>query len=187
MVREGKITFAHKGRTMKRELLILRHGKSDWSKPVDDFHRPLKKRGRKSAVRMGAWMDGQGIVPEIILSSPAVRARETARLAAEGMHIAAEVIENPAIYEGGLDELLQIVRSLPKYVGRVLLVGHNTGIEEFVFYLAGGRVAIPANGKLMPTAALARFVVSGAWKKFGPDRAELVEIVRPRQLAEKSI
>ncbi|HHD56938.1 MAG TPA: histidine phosphatase family protein, partial [Desulfobulbaceae bacterium] len=58
---------------MKRELLILRHGKSDWNKPVDDFHRPLKKRGRKNAARIGAWMRVQGIIPDIVLSSPAVR------------------------------------------------------------------------------------------------------------------
>ncbi len=173
---------------MKRELLILRHGKSDWSKPVDDFHRPLKKRGKKNATQIGSWMRGQGIIPDIVLSSPAVRARETARLASEAMHLAAaDIVDDPAIYEGGRDELLQIVRSLPKTVGRVLLVGHNTGIDDFVLFLAKGNITIPPDGKLMPTAALARFAISGAWGKLAPKRAELVEIVRPRLLAKESI
>jgi len=169
---------------MQRELLILRHGKSDWNKPVDDFHRPLKKRGRKNANRIGAWMRAQGIIPDIIVSSPAVRAEETARLAAEAMHFSEKnIVKEPAIYEAGWNELLQIVRSLPKTAGRVLLVGHNTGIDDFVLFLSEGKVAIPPDGKLMPTAALARFSVAGAWRKIDPRRTRLIGIVRPRQLA----
>jgi len=173
---------------MKRELLILRHGKSDWNKPVDDFHRPLKKRGRKNAIRIGAWMRAQGIIPDIIVSSPAVRAEETARLAAEAMHFSGEnIVKEKALYEAGRNELLQIVQSLPKTAGRVLLVGHNTGIGDFVLFLSEGNAAVPPDGKLMPTAALARFRISGAWNKLAPGRAKLIEIIRPRLLAQESI
>ncbi len=173
---------------MKRELLILRHGKSDWSKPVDDFHRPLKKRGRKNAKQMGAWMRAQGIIPDIIFSSPAVRAGETARLAGQAMHlVAASIVDEPSIYEGGSNELLQVVQALPKTAGRVLLVGHNSGIDDLILFLAGGIVAVPSDGKLMPTAALARFAIFGAWGKLAPNRAKFIEIVRPRLLARKKV
>ncbi len=130
----------------------------------------------------------QGIIPDIVISSPAVRAAETARLAAEAMHFAAaDIIDEPIIYEAGSEELLQIVQALPKKAGRVLLVGHNTGIDDFVLFLAGGNIAVPPDGKLMPTAALARFEISGVWKNVAPERAELVEIVRPRLLDRKKV
>ena len=173
---------------MKRELLILRHGKSDWSRPVDDFHRPLKKRGRKNARQMGAWLHAQGIIPDIVISSPAVRASETARIAVEAMRLSRKrIASDPAIYDADWKGLLQLVHCLPKTVGRVLLVGHNTGIEDFVLFLSAGNAPVPAGGKLMPTAALARFAVSGAWMKLCRKRAELLEIVRPRLLAREKV
>ncbi len=137
---------------------------------------------------MGAWMRAQGIIPDIIFSSPAVRAGETARLAAEAMHlVTANIIDDPAIYEGGRNELLQVVQTLPKTAGRVLLVGHNSGIDDLVLFLSGGTVVVPSDGKLMPTAALARFVISGAWGKLAPDRAKFIEIIRPRLLAKEIV
>ena len=63
---------------MKRELILLRHGKSDWSQPVSDYKRPIKKRGFKEAGRVGVWLLTQDLVPAQILCSPARRARETA-------------------------------------------------------------------------------------------------------------
>lgn len=168
---------------MKRELLILRHGKSDWSKPIDDFHRPLKKRGRKNATRIGAWVRAQEIVPDIVLSSPAVRALETARIAAKAMQFPVqEIQQEKAIYEADLDRLLQILRAVPKSGRRILLVGHNQGIEQLVQYLGAGKIHVPEDGKLMPTAALARFRVARPWKELDSGVVEFFEIIRPRAL-----
>ncbi|HBJ28222.1 histidine phosphatase family protein, partial [Cobetia sp.] len=70
---------------MRRELLLMRHGKSDWSVAADDFHRPLKERGKRGAQRMGAWLAQEALVPDAILSSPALRARATAEKCVKSM------------------------------------------------------------------------------------------------------
>ena len=66
---------------MTRELLILRHGKSDWEAGTDDFHRPLKDRGKRGAQRVGVWLLQQGLLPDHVVSSPAERAIVTAEKA----------------------------------------------------------------------------------------------------------
>lgn len=168
---------------MRRELLILRHGKSDWSRPVDDFHRPLKKRGRKNATQMGSWLAKQSLIPDYVISSPAVRALETARLACSAMQFPLESIrEKAVVYEADEVQLLQVVRAIPKKTKRLLLVGHNTGMEDFVLYLGAEAVKWPEDGKLMPTAALARFRVTAPWAALGADTAEFVSIQRVRLL-----
>jgi phosphohistidine phosphatase len=168
---------------MKRQLLILRHGKSDWSRPVDDFHRPLKKRGRKNAARMGAWLVDQGLVPDYVVSSPAVRAVETARLVCSVMKFPVDNIrEKAAIYEADEPQLLQVIRATPETVRCGLFIGHNTGMEDLILYLGAGAVQWPDDGKLMPTAALARFRVTTSWSTLGVDTAKLLQIQRPRLL-----
>ena len=67
----------------KRELILMRHGKSDWSKPLSDYKRPIKKRGYREAESIGRWLKEQGLLPDLIISSPAVRARETAQTVAD--------------------------------------------------------------------------------------------------------
>ena len=67
---------------MKHVLILLRHGKSDWSEPVSDFQRPIKPRGFREASKVGAWLKEQDILPQLIVSSPARRARETAETVA---------------------------------------------------------------------------------------------------------
>ena len=150
---------------------------------MDDFHRPLKKRGQKNAARMGAWLAEQGLVPDYVVSSPAVRAMETARLVCSAMKFPVDNIrEKAAIYEADEPQLLQVIRATPKAVRRILLVGHNTGMEDLVLYLGAGAVQWPEDGKLMPTAALARFRVATSWKELGADTSKFLQIQRPRLL-----
>jgi len=169
-----------------KELLLLRHGKSDWSRPLDDFHRPLKKRGRKNATQMGGWLLRQGLKPDCVITSPALRALETARLLCSAMQFPLEEIREKAMaYEANEIQLLQLVQAVPKKTKRLLLVGHNTGLEDFVLYLGGKAVKWPEDGKLMPTAALARFRVKKSWANLGADTVQLVQIQRPRLLETK--
>jgi phosphohistidine phosphatase len=170
---------------MKRELLLLRHGKSDWGQPVDDQHRPLKERGKRAAERIGVWLRRQEKRPEMIISSPAVRAQETARLVAGQLGIAERMIQvEPAIYEAHWRDLLTTVRSLPRKRKRIMLVGHNTSMEELLLYLADGRVRPAANGKIMPTATLGLFLFQGSWKKLSPERVADMTVIRPRELTD---
>ena len=110
-----------------KTLLLLRHGKSDWSADYDaDADRPLKGRGKKAAQRMGAFLAATGQVPDRIVSSPAVRARETARRVAEaGGFSDLDIGLDPALYFGGVEPLLAALHRQPAEAQTVMLAGHE--------------------------------------------------------------
>ncbi|MDO9140744.1 MAG: histidine phosphatase family protein, partial [Methylobacter sp.] len=120
---------------MTHELLLLRHAKSDWSVDMDDFSRPLKKRGRRAAKQMGRWLVKQQLIPDIILSSPATRALATAQRVCKqlGMDESA-IICDPRIYEADAQTLLALLK-VRRDERRVLLVGHNPGLEDLLLKL----------------------------------------------------
>ena len=170
---------------MERDLVLLRHGKSDWSRPVADSERPLKKRGRKAARRVGCWLAAQGWFPEQILVSPARRTMETVeRLCSELGCTPEQVTLVPAIYGGEAEELLALIRQTDDRVQRLLLVGHNPGLEDLVEFLARGRVCWPADGKLMVTCGLAWFGCAGSWSHLAPETCRLEHLLRPRELPD---
>jgi len=171
-------------RADRRELLVLRHAKSSWDDASRaDRDRPLAPRGRRDAPRMGRWLRDHDLVPDRVLSSPAARARETVEAVVEALGGGIDVHLEERIYLGSAGELRRVLVGCPAACRRVLLVGHNPGLEDLVRELVGGAVEEPADGKLLPTAALARLAVRGTWSALGPGTATLVEIVRPRALA----
>ena len=168
---------------MPRELLILRHAKSDWEAGASgDFDRPLAKRGRKDAPRVGEWLFREGLVPDLVVSSPAERAKQTALRVCESMDFKKKrIVWDDAIYGASLPRLLGVLARCPRDASTVLLVGHNPGLEELVTYLAGeGGIERPADGKLLTTAALARLEMPKDWSKLDPGCAELLAVTRPR-------
>ena len=168
---------------MKRELLILRHGKSDWAYDCEDFDRPLKKRGKRGAEHMGLWMRQQKLVPDLVISSPAVRAITTARRCCKAMGLSPEKIRSDKrIYEASLQTLLKVLQECPGDVKRVLLVGHNPGLELLVRHLSHKTVKTPADGKLMPTSTIAHFTMPEEWEPLGAGCAKLRAVVRPSSL-----
>ncbi len=170
---------------MPRELLLLRHGKSDWSRDIEDFHRPLKERGNRDAERIGVWLHHQGLRPDHWISSPAERARGTAQHCAGAMEQDARNIHyEDRVYEAGLSPLLDVVRSAPASAKRVILVGHNPGLEDLLIHLTADRVPTPDDGKLLPTATLARLTMPKDWKHLEAGCAHLLSITRPRELAQ---
>lgn len=171
---------------MTRELLLLRHGKSDWGTGVDDFHRPLKDRGKRAAQRIGAWLAQQEIVPDLIISSPAERALVTAQKACKAMGNSDEgLLQDERIYAAGLDELLRVLADCPQDAGRVMLTGHNPGLEELLVWLASNDVPLPDDGKLLPTATLARLEMPADWGALVAGCASLLSITRPGTLPKK--
>ncbi|MGB5339925.1 MAG: histidine phosphatase family protein [Gammaproteobacteria bacterium] len=171
---------------IKRTLLILRHAKSDWSAGAsDDFKRPLSKRGRKDSPRMGKWMLTRGLVPEIIISSPAKRARQTLELVCSELCPGRDnIIWDERIYMADLQALLEVLRESPDQARSILLVGHNPGLEDLLLHLAGNLVPEPADGKTLPTATLAEIEFDCHWHELQADSARLVKITRPRNLPE---
>jgi len=171
---------------MTRELLLLRHGKSDWDTGVDDFHRPLKERGICGAQRIGAWLAQRGIVPDHIITSPAQRALVTARNVCKTMGLGDEGMQrDKRIYAAGIDELLTVLGDCPDSAGRVMLVGHNPGLEELLAWLTSEAVTLPEDGRLLPTATLARLQMSADWPALIAGCARLDSITRPEMLPKK--
>jgi phosphohistidine phosphatase len=168
---------------MSRELLILRHAKSDWNGDIaNDFLRPLAKRGKKDAPRVGEWLYREGLVPDFIISSPAERARQTVIKVCKSLdYKKKQVVWDEDIYEAGLPGLLQVLARCPPAASTVLLVGHNPGLEELLSFLAGDDIALPEDGKLLPTAALARLEMPDDWQALEKGCAQMVSLTRPRK------
>ncbi len=114
-----------------KTLYLIRHAKSDWSSAATtDFERPLNKRGLKAAPLMGARLKSQACAPDLLLSSPARRAHQTAKLVATEIGYPLEEIEYiAAIYAADLATLIALIRQLPQNATRVMLIGHNPEVS----------------------------------------------------------
>ncbi len=159
-----------------KTLYLLRHAKSSWdNSDLADFDRPLNGRGEKTAPFMGEYMSRNGYDPELILSSPAVRARETARLAKDGDDLTAEIQYNERIYEASPQTLRQAASEIADQFSSAMIVGHNPGTEGFIRLLTG-------SSETVPTGALA--VIDLDIERWSDIRAEcgtLRALVRPKE------
>ena len=170
----------------KRELLLLRHGKSDWPAGVGDFDRPLKRRGKRASQRIGRWLLDNDLAPDFVMSSPARRAIATACRVCEAIGFPGDkIVENKDVYLAELETLLAIVRRLPDAASRVMIVGHNPGLEELLAALSESVVSPFDESGRMPTCALAVLRIPGDWKEVAPQSASLLALIRPRGLPQK--
>lgn len=167
-----------------RTLLILRHAKSDRDgDAIDDFARPLSARGRRDAPRMGRWLRAHGLRPDLVLSSPALRARQTTEAVLEALELPQERLRyDDRLYLAGVDTLLAVITECPARTGMLLLVGHNPGLEELLERLGAESPPRNAAGKLLTAGALARLSMRQVWKNPVPHGAALIDLVRPREL-----
>jgi len=127
---------------MAKQLLLIRHGKSDWAEPgTADFDRPLNHRGNKNAPEMAERLLRKEMVPQLIVSSPAKRAITTAGHFSATWDIPLTSIQQePSIYEANVTALLKVVSKLSNDVDRVAMVGHNPGLTDFINYLADAHI-----------------------------------------------
>ncbi len=171
---------------MSYELIILRHGKSDWNTNETDYNRPVTDRGKRGAQRIGVWLAQNGLKPDMVISSPAERARLTAQKMMKAMGETDHyIIYDERIYEAALNDLLDVLSGISRETKRVILVGHNPGLEQLLIYLCDEKITIPDDGKLLPTATLAHLSLSCQWNKIRKNSAKLVKIQRPKTLAKK--
>lgn len=156
------------------DILLLRHGKSDWSVDLDDFQRPLTDRGKRAAQRMGLWLQTHDLVPDQIWVSPAKRAMETAEKTLKVMGLPVQGINAvPQLYEATAGTLLDVVTEARKNSGITLIVGHNPSMEMALSAMVGAE--LPNDNKIMPTAALAHIT-------FSDEKATLVNLIKPKSL-----
>jgi len=175
-----------------RTLVLLRHAKSAWP-DVPDHERPLAGRGRRDAPVMGRWLRTAGHVPDRVLCSTARRARETWQLAQPALGASPPVSFEDQVYGASPAQLLELVRQAPRAAKTLLVVGHDPGIPELAFMLAGD--AAPGSGAVpratvdrmkakFPTAAVAVLELTGNWDQLAPDGARLTGFVTPREVSD---
>jgi phosphohistidine phosphatase len=158
---------------MRRRLVVLRHAKSEWPDGVADRDRPLAARGRREAPLAGRWLDEQLGTIDLVVCSPARRARETCVRVVEELVADPEVRVEERLYPGSPDDLLAVVRELPDEARTVLLIGHNPGLEELVEELAGRPC-------VMKTSSVAALSGSGDWTAVAQGWATVDAEVTPR-------
>jgi phosphohistidine phosphatase len=173
---------------MSRHLLLLRHAKSDWDTGVaEDFERPLARRGKKDARRMGQWMHREGLTPDYVISSPAVRAKETGYRVCKQLGIPEKDIHfDRRLYEADVTTLLAVLAECPRGRNNVMLVGHNPGLAELLAWLWGEKIAMPEDGNLLPTATLARLRMPKDWTRLEYACGRMIFLTRPRSLPAQS-
>lgn len=170
---------------MKR-LYLLRHVKSSWDDPsLPDFDRPLSKRGRRAGTAMGRHMADNGLLPSVVLSSTARRARDTWR------QVSAEWNEPPKprfddrLYMADPGTMLDLLAELPDDADRVMMIGHNPGMAALALELAATtRTATLARMRTKyPTGGLAIFDLAiERWPAIAPHCGKLIDFVTPRDV-----
>lgn len=167
-----------------KEVLILRHAKSDWSTGEPDFERPLNERGRNDAPLMGKAIRKSKVVPDLIISSPAKRAKQTANAVIKNSGFQGEVQWPESFYYENYENIIQTIQNVSDAYQRVLIVGHNPKLENLVS-------ALTSNGRLalrLPTAALTLIVFdTNTWKEIDKGRGELEWILHPRLLKKMDL
>ena len=168
-------------------LLLLRHAKSSWDDPsLEDFDRPLAKRGRKAAPRMAHHLKKKGLIPDLVLCSTAARAAETWGLVAEVLGEDIPVKYLKSLYLAPPSKMLASIRHLAEAYPRVMLIAHNPGMEHLAAALAGPGSNQKALQKLYekyPTAALAEITfAASSWRQVERGSGRLVRLIWPKEL-----
>ena len=167
-----------------KTLTLLRHAKSGWDDPaLRDFDRPLNRKGARAATAMGAHVRTMGIAFDHMIVSPAVRVAQTLEHFATGYGPLPEAHADRALYLASAATLLDAVRALPAGADRVLLVGHNPGLEDLVLLLSAD--SNPLRGAVeekFPTASVAVLELDGDWATADNGCGHLVQFVRPRDI-----
>jgi phosphohistidine phosphatase len=160
-----------------KNLFLLRHAKSSWKdSALNDFDRPLNDRGRKAAELMGKVLAARKAGIELIVSSPAVRTRQTVERVVSSSMLAPEIRFDQRIYEASAVRLLEVLSQLDDERKSVMLVGHNPGLEELLALLTGV-------DQHMPTGSLAVLTLSfKKWEKIMSGRVILKEFIKPKEL-----
>jgi phosphohistidine phosphatase len=166
-----------------RQLILLRHAKSDWP-DVPDRERPLAKRGRRDAPRIGRWLHEHGYQPDVVVCSTARRARQTWDLAAPELGGSPAVRFEPRAYAASALTLLYLAQELPSRYRTALLIGHNPGLSELAASLAAPAVTDngPRPAISLPTAAVAVLEFSGDWPALSAGQARLFDHIVPADL-----
>ena len=161
-----------------KTLLILRHAKSSWDNlDLSDYDRPLNKRGKRDAPRMGDFLRQQELVPDLIISSTAKRAKKTAKLFAKAVGYKEKISLENVFYHAKPETYITVLREISHDYERIMVIGHNPGLETLVTILTGSM-------ELMPTAAIAHVLLPiDQWDQLtGEMEGKLQNLWRPKEI-----
>ena len=165
-------------------LHLLRHAKSGADDSIDDRDRPLSRRGREAARRVGESLPGALGGLDLVLCSTSLRTRETAELVLAGFVPPPRILFEDALYLAGPAGLIRRLRRLDEDSGAVLVIGHNPGLHDLAVSLAATdspRYRALAEGKF-PTTARASLAVACAWTDLNQSHHALLDYVTPKSL-----
>ena len=164
--------------------MLLRHAKSAWP-GVPDRDRPLAKRGRRDAPKIGRWLRDRGYLPDAVVCSAARRTRQTWKLVARELGGSPSVRFEPRAYDASALTLLYLARELPSQCRAALLIAHNPGLSDLATSLAG-RSAEDGSSQppelMLPTAGAVVLEFAGDWPGLAPGQARLLDFVVPADL-----
>lgn len=161
---------------MSRELWLLRHGHAEHNGVTIDIDRRLDARGEKEVRQMGGWMAQEGLIPDVVISSPASRAFATAQGIVDSLNLNnMSIIQEKRLYFQGVLTIKTVLSELPSTPQRLLLVGHNPDFENLLVDLVGTNVLSKGN-ELLPTATLARLSMPDDWKTLSAKCADLIAL-----------
>jgi phosphohistidine phosphatase len=155
-----------------KTLLLLRHAKSSWNQDeLHDHERPLNKRGKKDSRKIGCLLAEADLLPELIVSSSARRCRRTAEEVIHHSGYRGDTQLRSELYEADSAKLRSLLSTIDGGVGRLLIIAHNPGLEEFLESLVGSYTRLQ-------TAAMAQVVLTiDAWSGLSNDaQANLVKV-----------
>lgn len=157
-----------------KTLYLVRHAEAGWdNSDLKDFDRPLTEHGRAEAAFVGSLLRTRVLVPNVIVCSTAVRARDTATLLCKSAGFAGEIDFDERIYEANTNRLVEVASGFDGEHGSAMLVGHNPGMESLGRYLTG-------EIQPMPTAAFATMELDlDAWSSIHDGCGRLISIIRP--------
>ena len=162
-----------------RTLLILRHGKAAQDEGGPDRDRSLTKRGKRASELIGHLLRDDDLVPDHVISSSALRAKDTARRVAAAAKFGGVLDELDELYLAEPEVYITAIKRLAEDAERVLLVGHNPGLEALALLLTGESVSLPPAGLLVCELPIANFseLSSGL-------RGKMTRFERPKDLED---
>ncbi len=167
---------------MRRELLLLRHGKANDEHPHGDFFRELRNKGKRGAQRIGVWLDRNQLVPDKVISSSATRALNTAQKCCKAMGLPGDLVEAyDELYLASPRMLLQQIRRIASSHRRLMVVGHHPGLDQLARDLCN---ITPTTETLLPTATLARIAINTQWHALQPGNGRLLNVQRASELPQ---
>ena len=158
-------------------LYLLRHAKSSWDYPeLEDFKRPLNKRGKTDCILIGKLLKQNNDIPEVIISSPAKRAYSTAKRVLKEMGSPETILlKEDTLYMAGINDFLDVLSGTDDKIKKLMLVSHNFGITDFANYLSGSAISN------IPTCGTVKIETEKSWKNLKKNDGEFCFFEFPKK------